>query len=169
MDQSPRLTADLYVRADAPISEQRSELLDTLDRLQRERRLAEFAVHPWPNAVSLDLVEAAAEDSIAGVVRSFERWAGDRGVSIRPPFAVRRSHSEITGETDELLVLPVVCLAAYDGEELVGVYPCCTGGSTVTVADALATIEAGGADLLRPSPDAESSPAGEEPLVPRRG
>ena len=151
MAASSPLRVDLYVRADAPIADHRREVIDTLARFERERRIDGFAVHPWPSSMSLDLAKEAGDDSIAGVVRSFERWAEDAGVSVHPPFDVRQTRSKITDETDETLVLPVFCLAAYEGGDLIGVYPCCSGDSVVTVDDALTTIEVGGRDLLRPS------------------
>lgn len=146
-DRQPAV--DLYVRADAPVTERRDAIVDRLRRLERTSRISRFTIHPWPKAVSLGLLERIDGGEILDLVRSFERWAEPRGLRVQPPFDVRVSRSTITGETDELLVLPVLCLAAYgdtDGE-LVGLSPCSDGESVYTIDDALDALATGDAPV----------------------
>jgi hypothetical protein len=143
MEADTQLTVDLYVRADAPVVDRRNAVIGRLERLERQDRIAGFRLSHWPSAISLDLVRERDDDGIHEVVRSFETWAGRNDRRITPSFDVRTPHSSITGESDDLLVLPVMCIAAYDGDDLVGVAPSSDGGSVHTVADALDSIEAG--------------------------
>jgi hypothetical protein len=137
------LTVDLYVRADAPVPERRDEVIDRLQYLSTHDRIAGFDVASWPRAVSLGLADRIADDGVPRTVRSFERWANRHGLRIRPLFDVRRFRSTITGETDDLLVPPVLCLAARNEEGLAWIAPVHDGASTVTVEDALDALAAG--------------------------
>ena len=160
-----RLTVDLYVRADAPVVERRQSVIDRLKRLEGQDRIDGFRVHPWPRAISLGLADEIDGDGIRDVVRSFETWADRCDRHIRPPFDVRTTHSAITGESDELLVLPVICLAAYDTGDLVDVAPSSDGGSVYTVEDALDAIEAERASV----PETRSDGGKSSPERERRG
>jgi len=152
-----QLTIGLYVRADTPIVERRDAVIDRLKQLDRQDRIAGFRIHPWPRAISLDLMNEIEEDEIHEVVRSFETWAAQHDRHISPPFDIHPTHSAITGESDELLVLPVICIAAYDAGDLVGVAPSSDGKSVRTVEDALNAIEAGKAPVPEPQPEGEAS------------
>lgn len=149
MTQEPdqQLSVDLYVRADAPIVGRRDAVIDRLKRLERTDRIVEFRIHPWPHAISLTLVKEIEAGGIKEVVRSFETWADQHDHHITPSFDVRASHSAITGESDERLALPLMCLAAYTDGDLVGVVPASDGESVRTVEDALDAIEAGNAPI----------------------
>jgi hypothetical protein len=154
-----QLTVDLYVRADAPVVERRRSVIDRLKRLEGQDRIEEFRVHSWPRAISLDLADEIEGDGIRDVVRSFETWAARRDRRIRPPFDVRTTHSTITGASDELLVLPVICLATYNTGNLVDVAPSSDGDSVYTVEDALDAIESESTYVPETQPDGgESSP-----------
>ncbi|MFB6079998.1 MAG: HTH domain-containing protein [Haloferacaceae archaeon] len=161
MEPDTDLTVDLYVRADAPCPERRTTVIERLKRLERTNRIAGFTVHPWPRAVSLDLAaELDDDDGILGVFRSLETGADRKGHRIRPPFDVRTSRSTITGETDERLVLPVLCLAVYGDRDLLGVYPCTAGESVLTVGDALDALATGDETVLGPPPE-DAAPHGD--------
>jgi len=152
-----QLTVDLYVRAAAHIVERRDEVIGKLKRLEQRDRLTEFRIHPWPRAISLDLVKEIEGEEIHEVVRSFERWADQHGRHIQPPFNVRTADSSITGESDELLFLPVMCVAAYNEGKLIEVAPCRDGESIRTVDDALDAIAAGDIRISDPRPEGETS------------
>lgn len=135
-----QLAVDLYVRAEGPITERRDTVIERLEQVDRRNQISEFRIHPWPRAMSLSLVKKMDDDEIAGLFQSADEWADQHGLHIQPPFDVRTSRSAITGETDELLVLPVICLAAYTDGDLVAVFPCSDGESVYTVDDALDAI-----------------------------
>lgn len=156
-----RRTVHLYVRADAPLVEHRAAVIDRLEQLDADDRIASYRVHPWPRAISLDLLDLLDRldgEDVAGLVREFEAWAAAFGCCIRPPFDVRTTYSTFTEETENLLVLPALCLATYDDGDLVGVAPFTDGRSIYTVEDALDAL-ATGATPIPPAPD----PMGDSP------
>lgn len=145
-----QLIVDLYVRADASVTDQRTALIERFTCLERRGKIAEFTVHLWPRTVSLTLARAVEDRRICEPVRSFEQWADRHGVRLRPPFDVRTVQSDMTGERDQLLVLPVCCLAVRNERRLVGVAPCHDGGSACSLDDVLDAIEQGRLPRLWP-------------------
>jgi hypothetical protein len=137
-----RLSIDLYVRGDVPRVHRREAVIDQLKRLDRENRIVEFRIHPWPRAITLTLGTEMEAAGIPAVVRSFSTWAAQHGRRISASFDVRISRPTSTGESDERLVLPLICLAAYSGDDLVGVVPSSDRKSVHTVEDALDAIAA---------------------------
>jgi DNA-binding Lrp family transcriptional regulator len=67
-----RLSVDLYVRADAPIVDRRTVVIERLRRLERRERIDEYSVQLWPRAVSLDLMKKVDNSQVADAVRAFE-------------------------------------------------------------------------------------------------
>lgn len=117
--------------------------LRTLDRLEDEGVIDEFTVSAWPGEVRLtddpphgDVVEAFEE---------FDAWAEQWNVSIRPPFTVETRTSQITGESRDVVITPVQCLAIYVNGVLVEVFPHSSDrrgeGETYTISDALSLLE----------------------------
>lgn len=128
-----------------------------LRALARSGRIDAIEVHAWPREVSL---AGGAHSDVLERFEDFERWADERAASIRPPFSIRVQRSAYTGETDTTLVTPVVCLAVYEGSDLVGVYPCSRDGSVTTVDDCI--------DRLENRTEATSRRPGRSPAVRRR-
>lgn len=147
------LTVEVFTRGSMDARSHAESVVNSLLDLAESGRISGVDVHAWPGEMSLD------SRSLEGVVERFERfeaWARERDVSIRPPFSVRVRRSTITGESDTLLVTPVLCLAAYDGDEVVGVYPCTDGNSVTSIDDFIERLaEAGG------------TPSGPPPGAPR--
>lgn len=161
-DPDQQLAIDLYVRAEGPIAERRDTVIERLEQFDRRNQISEFSIHPWPRAMSLTLVKKMDDNEIAGVFQSSEEWADQHGLHIQPPFDVRTSRSAITGETDELLVLPVICLAAYSDGDLIAVFPCSDEESVYTVADALDAIAAGKSPTSASSIESDSASSDSE-------
>jgi len=67
----------------------------------------------------------------------------------QPPDDPRRSvlarlrDLDAAGLVDEVIRLPLVSLAVYEDDRLVGVFPCSTGEGTETVGDCLRRLETG--------------------------
>lgn len=114
------ITAVCHVRAPLllePVDRQ----IETLRACESEGTVDELLLRSWPKEVAL-----TDESPYQEALESFERfddWAAKRGVSVRPPFRERSTTSQITGETKELLVMPLLCLELYADDELVGVFP----------------------------------------------
>lgn len=145
--------------------------LRTLDGLETDGDIDEFAVGAWPAEVCLD-EDAAPHGDVVARFEEFDAWAARWGVSIRPPFAVETRTSEITGESRDVLVTPVQCLAVYVDGTLAEVFPHSAradgGGEIYTVRDALALLRENDVEAFvgaRRSPD-DRSLAGHAPLKP---
>jgi len=126
----------LYARR--PVCGARTETLNRLTGLHSGDDIDDFEVETWPNEVVLDDKDGHA--TLVTTFRMFEEWAAERGVSVRPPFEVRTAGS-LVGNSQEVLVLPALCLAVYD-ESLAGVFPCTDGTTTWTVPEYLDAYEA---------------------------
>lgn len=157
MELDQQLTVHLYVRGDSPSVKQRDDVIERLKRLERQDRITEFRIHPWPRAISLDLVTESEGEEIHEVVRTFERWADQHDRDIQPSFDVRTADSSITGQSDELLVLPVMCVAIYHEGKLVDIAPCRDGKSIRTVQDALDAIAAEDVPIPKSGPRGDTS------------
>lgn len=118
--------------------------LRTLERLDADGVIDELTIDAWRGEVRLG-DEPSDSDTFARF-EEFAAWADRWDVSIQPPFSVETRHSEITGDTREVLVTPVQCLAVSVDGALAEVFPhtACRedGGKTYTVQDVLALLEA---------------------------
>lgn len=125
-----------------------SRLLGTIDRNVERLRACEdeglidaLLVRSWPKEIQLN--ESTPCSALVEHFEQFESWAGQCGVSVRPPFRTRTA-GPMTGDTErEVLVTPAVCLAVYRDDGLVGVFPHSDGEETYTVAEAIDDLESG--------------------------
>jgi hypothetical protein len=154
MSTIQRPTVELYVRADAPTPERRAAVVERLQTLTEADRIADYRVHGWPSGVSLDLAADADTRWIHDAFEAFEAWADRNGVGIRPPFDVHETHCVMTGASEERLRLPVACLAVFDGETLLCVYPHVGEDGVRTVDDALSALADGDLPTPRATADA---------------
>lgn len=86
-------------------------------------------------------VPATSESEAVEKYRRFSEWADRHGVSVEPPFEVRQRDSRFVGETNTVLVTPVLCLAVYFDDALLSVFPHTDGNKTVSVEDGLAELD----------------------------
>lgn len=135
------LTVKLFVRGSSPVPLRGSDVIDTLEKLSDRGLIGAVDVHSWPASVSL---VAKGGSTVAETFRTFRAWADEHETTICPPFVIRDIRSTITGDGDTVLITPVLCLAVYAGEELLGVYPCCHGDSVMTVDDCLDQLSTDG-------------------------
>jgi hypothetical protein len=133
----------LTLRTRTPVCGARSSAVDRLKRLQATGAIAEFEVRTWPDQVALS--EASTDDEAVRTFERFERWADERGASVRPAFRVR-TVSSLVGESQTVLTLPMVSLAVHSGADLVGVFPRQEEGRTWTVEDCLDGCERAAVD-----------------------
>ncbi|WP_226482898.1 HTH domain-containing protein [Natrinema amylolyticum] len=141
-DKTSEITAVCHVRAPLllePVDAQ----IETLQACESEGAIDDLLLRSWPKEVSL-----SAESPHQEVLENYERfaeWADERGVTVRPPFRERSTTSQVTGETRELLVTPLLCLELYADDELVGVFPHSDEATedTYTTDEAIATLRTG--------------------------
>jgi len=139
---SPHIRVACYVRK-ASLVAPVDETLRQLDCLEADGVVDEFAVDVWPAEVRL--TDDSPHRDVVALFEEFDAWATQWDVSIRPPFAVDTRQSEVTGETREVLLTPVQCLAIYVNGILTEVFPHAadrTGdGDVYTVRDALTLLD----------------------------
>lgn len=134
----PNLSIVVHTRPTPVTRERRRAVLRELDRLE-SIDLLEYEVRTWPAEVEVD--DASSE--LLSLVRKFDRWSERRDVSITPPFERRTYERPMTGESGEVLTLPGVVLAAYDGDDdLVTVVPHTGDEGHVTVDDYVGWLRA---------------------------
>lgn len=140
--QQRDVTVVCHVRAPLllePIDRQ----VETLDSCESEGTIDDLLLRSWPKEVTLSET-SPYQEAIESVDR-FDEWAERRGVSVRPPFRERTTTSQVTGETRELLVTPMLCLEVHVDDELVGVFPHTdpVADETHTAEEAIATLRTG--------------------------
>lgn len=116
----PTTTAVCHVRAPLllePVDRQ----VETLQACESEGAIDDLLLRSWPKEIAL--TDTSPYQEALESFERFEAWADEQGVSIRPPFKKRTMTSQLSGETRELLVMPLVCLEVYADDELVGVFP----------------------------------------------
>lgn len=141
--------------------------LRTLDHLEDDGVIDEFDVNAWPGEVRMGA--GPPHGDVEAIFEEFDAWAEQWNLSIRPPFSVETRSSEITGETRQVLITPVQCLAIYVNGVLGEVFPHSTdptgGGETYTVGDALTLLEERDIRAVGSGPNPDTAGGGRPPAV----
>ena len=134
--------AELFVRSDlpAPSQKRRAAVERRLDELQCSGVIDEHGTVFWEKRVPVEGSTGRRERTLYD---EFVRWADDHDACLAPFFDTRSCYSTETGERRTELVLPALCLALYDGEELTQVAPFACGGSPRSVEDCLDDLATG--------------------------
>jgi hypothetical protein len=131
------LRIELYVRRDAfGARTQQQRLFERVRRLEERSGIEETAVRRWPSRILAD-----ERSELVGVIREFESWTAERGPSLAPSFERRVVEPGFTDERFEQVVLPVMCLAVYQGGRLRYVAPHVDGRQAVTVHDCIEDLQ----------------------------
>ncbi|WP_101296889.1 HTH domain-containing protein [Halegenticoccus soli] len=146
-DPNNRVKIDVFVRAFAPrgAEDVPATIVRRLEKLESEGKIDEYETHVWGRKIT---APRSGEEPVCGGwilerIEEFTEWADEHGVCFDPCLVEREVHSEMTGERRTEITLPVVCLALYRGENVVGVVPCrdADGGVQRSVSDCLARLE----------------------------
>lgn len=121
-----------------PVCGPRTTVIDRLGTLQAEERLAGFSVEIWPEEIVVS--DPGDHDELLDRVDRFEQWATDNGLSVRPPFETR-TKSLLVGASETVLKTPMLGAAVYEGDSLIGFFPCTDGEHTWTVSEYLTVLE----------------------------
>lgn len=132
------LEVDLWTRR--PVCGPRATVIDRLSTLRARGLLADFSVTTWPDEIAIS--ERNQQSELMETIETYETWAEERGLSLRPPFETRTA-SLLVGGSEEVLTTPMLLAAAYDDGDLVGIYPCTDGTRTWTIPEFLDALEAG--------------------------
>lgn len=127
-----------------PADDPRRSILARLRELDAAGLVDEVSVRVWGKQV--DASDGWPEETSPPVrdrVAEFRTWAERNGHSLEPAFHRCDGSTMVSDERTEVIRLPLVCLAIYDDDRLVGVFPCSTGEGTETVGDCLRRLETG--------------------------
>lgn len=133
----------VWIREDAPTVYGQSDLVSRLHRLQATGLLSDVSIRIWGKRLTLDPNDIVSETGkeIRLLISAFEHWADQNGLSLESAFR-RHSHSPLVSKTQQdIITLPVICLAVYDRGRLIGVFPCSNTDHTSTVEDCVAQLE----------------------------
>ncbi|MBX0321977.1 hypothetical protein EGH21_02915 [Halomicroarcula sp. F13] len=131
------LTVDLWTRR--PVCGPRTTVIDRLSSLRTAGTLSDFTVTTWPDEIVVS--DRNQHSELLATIETFEAWAAENGVSVRPPFETRTA-SLLVGESKEVLTTPMMLASLTDGEDILGVYPCTDGDRTWTIPEFLDVLEA---------------------------
>ncbi|NHN61728.1 hypothetical protein G9463_00175 [Haloarcula sp. JP-Z28] len=126
-----------------PVCGPRTTAIDRFTELAATGVIDDFDIQTWPEEIPVS--QRSEHGEVLATVDRYEQWATERGLSLRPPFETRTS-SLLVGGSTEVLRLPMIAVAVYADDDLVGVYPCTDGTTTWSVTDcidALTTEPAG--------------------------
>lgn len=137
----------LFLREDVPAHAARHQQ-SLVDRLRGS--VDRVTVTTWPKRV-----RRWSDGDVLERYDEFASWADDNDTDLSPFFGSRGVYSFEDGRQFDALVLPVCCLAIYDGEELDAVYPHTADGTHHSVEDALGALA--GADSSEALTDAEAA------------
>ncbi|WP_306055528.1 HTH domain-containing protein [Natronococcus wangiae] len=115
--------------------------VETLQRCEENGQIDALRLQSWPDEVSLE--PETPDQEVIDRFKQFEQWADAHGVSVRPPFRIRTVTSLVDDEPKRVLVTPLLCLAFYYDNQLVGVYPYSDGESTYTSTEVIAELTTG--------------------------
>ncbi|WP_424018913.1 HTH domain-containing protein [Halorientalis pallida] len=149
--------AELYLREGVPIAAEteQSRILGRLQALAAAGIIRDLQVRRWPRRVTDGDVCARREFAVC---REFEGWAAEHSVRLAPAFNRHDCHNGFTGSDYTTTTLPVICLALYDDDDLVAIYPHTGENGIRTLLDGLSMLEADGLSRAdgtgtRPTPD----------------
>lgn len=128
---------ELFARSSLPrAADRRREAVATrLDRLAERGCIEGYHIEAWRKRVPV-----AGDTPEHRAYERFREWADDAEVSLAPSFGTRECYDPETGAKEEALVLPALCLAIYEEEELVAVYPHADGGEPQSVVGGLSAL-----------------------------
>ena len=133
---------ELFVRADLPTpsDERRTAVEERLEALQCSGVIDGFETTVWEKRVP---VEGGSGQLERSRYNEFAAWAADAGACLAPFFDTRECYSWETCERRTELVMPALCLAIYEDDELAQVAPFARGGTPHSTEDVLDDLEAG--------------------------
>jgi len=147
MSQSQVPYIELYVRSMLPTGahERQEAVIERLDRLDAEGDIAGYDLIVWGRQVARESAAAHTDEGryVLNRVAEFKQWALSNNVSLESFYQTTEVDSEATETSYDAIVLPVMGLAEYDGEELVHVAPCTEGDTVHGIVDRLDRLAEG--------------------------
>ncbi|MFC4246716.1 HTH domain-containing protein [Natribaculum luteum] len=145
--RSRRVELRVRERIPASVADVVDDVVDRLGRLEADGEIAELQVSTWSRRCGTDAV-ASVDTSVAAAVAEFRSWADRNGYTLRPAFDRRDVSSMVARTSRSELVVPMICLAVYEDDDLQCVAPCSDGDDVFTAADCLAALESDASDPI---------------------
>ncbi|MEF8778011.1 MAG: HTH domain-containing protein [Natronomonas sp.] len=144
-ESAERLRAVVWLRDPSPPPDDpRRAVLSRLRELDSTGDLSDVSVQIWGKSVAASGTKIRDTDRpVRKRVADFRRWAERHDRSLEPAFEWCDRATILSEERTEVVRLPLVCVAIYDDDRLIGVFPHSTGDGTETVDDCLDRIETG--------------------------
>ena len=134
---------ELHVREHAhAVHDFQQAVITQLHHLANDDVIEEFTVDSWGKhiATTPENYPSGAANAALEKATEFETWASQSGASLHPGFQRREHSSIITDTTREVIVLPIMCLAAYKNNSLHTVVPCSDDGGHHSINSYLAIL-----------------------------
>ncbi len=148
--RSRRVELRVRERIPASVADVVDDVVDRLRRLEGDGEITALRVETWGRQCETDAV-ASADTAVASTVAEFRSWADRNGYTLRPAFDRRDVSSMVARTSRSELVVPMICLAVYEDDELQCVAPCSDGDDVFTAADCLAALESDAPDPIEAS------------------
>ena len=136
---------ELFVKTLAPVENYAAQdrLVSTLTELEARDALGGFTITVWGDRICTEgeLSTVDCGKHIVETIGDFYAFAADEGISISQFFTNRTVSASLSGQSFNCIVPPNQCTAMYQGDELVGVFPCVIDGEVYTVRDAIERFE----------------------------
>jgi len=144
-DSGTDVRVDLWIRdGGLPPDDPRETVLERIREFETRGTVDDVSVRVWGTFVAAPDGDPDEFESLAHKrVAEFQRWAERNGHSLEPAFERFERSSMVSEEGSDVVRLPMQCLAVYEGDRLVGVFPCSTSDGTNTVEDCLDRLETG--------------------------
>lgn len=135
---------ELWVRSHTPYGaySRRRSALERLSHLKSEGDIESFTVNVWDEGAGMMTGEPLDAFDSRRKLGEFAAWAAAHGCTL-PGFKERHLESTFTDETCTRFDPPILTLAVYDDDELLGVYPCADGENSHTVGTVLESLATG--------------------------
>jgi hypothetical protein len=140
---------ELFVRSLAPPTDndRQTECFERLRRLEDGDHVT-VAVTVWGDGICTHAPEIAGIGDVLETITDIYSFSAESRASIASFFQVKRVDASLTGECFERIVPPQRTLLAYEGDSLVGVFPCALKDRTYTPYDAIERVESDGDQRL---------------------
>lgn len=133
--------AKLFLRSAAigSIDDIQERMYERLERLATDDIIDSVECEIWGRDIPAD---PDAKTPVRETYDEFVKWADEHECSLAPAFSIRKVGTMVSEETRNVISMPMVCLAVYEGDEVQAVFPCLDDDEVYTVQDGLAELEA---------------------------
>jgi hypothetical protein len=145
---------EFWMRESVPPEIRRTQVSvhNQLQEFEAAGTITSVTAHTWgPETYAPSVARETA--SVWEKFDEFAQWAAEHGCDLYPGFTQRRRSSDDSDGEAETVVLPILCVAVYEGTTLRTVTPSSTDGRVSTVHDCLAALDTGDSSPLGRSAD----------------